>query len=66
MAATEKHIEVYQYSPASWWVSYRERRHGKLWRFDTSVDLSEAEAMASARKRLAVSGLPVRIVRDIG
>ena len=61
----EKHIEVYQYSPSTWWVSYREYNYGKWWNHDVSYDLSKAEAMCSARKRVSVSGLPVYMVQDL-
>ena len=65
MAHIDKHIEVYQYSPSTWWVSYREYIGGKWWNFDVSHDLSESEAMASARQRAAISGLDILIVHEL-
>lgn len=59
------HIEVYQYSPTEWWTSYREHIGGGRWRFDTSMNLSKDEAMASARRRAAISGLPILIVDEL-
>lgn len=65
MAATEQHIEVYQYSPSTWWVSYREYAYGKWWAHDVTHDLSEAEAMADARKRVTITGYPVYRVQHL-
>ena len=65
MPHTDKHIEVYQYSPSTWWVSYREYHHGKWWNHDVSHDLSESEAMASAHRRKAITGYPIYIVQEL-
>ena len=53
-----KVIRVQQQSEVSWWVSYREDGRN----YDTTMDLTFAEAEASAERRQQISRLEIEVV----
>lgn len=53
------YIEVTEASPFDYWVSYRKYRLGKLWRHDTTMNLSQEDAIACAQRRQAITGYPI-------
>lgn len=60
MNQTIKYIELYQYSPTTWWVSYAEERDGRRkQRFDISPNLGMCEAEQHALTRRQVTGRPI-------